>query len=76
MLYQMEWTVPTRKIFDKEIGVAINSLISKKLSFLVIPYDDGLKKARSLICQKLLGPIFLESSNQMIDFPKFLGKWW
>ena len=51
-------------------------MISKKVSFLVIPYDDGLKKARSLICQKLLGPIFLESANQAIDFPKFLGKWW
>lgn len=40
----------------------------------VIPWDDGLKRARSQIWQKLDGPVFLVSNNQFRDFPRFLGE--
>ena len=41
----------------------------------MIPWDDSSsKKAKDHVWRKLGGPVFLDSSNQVRDFPLFLGE--
>ena len=68
--------MPSRNILNREIGekrILLKKNINVEIS--VIPWDDSSsKKAKDYVWRKLGGPVFLDSSNQVRDFPLFLGK--
>merc|ERR1719450_770135 len=51
---KMEWTVPNRNIFSKEIVLSCE--------------DASCRKAKDIIWKKLGGPVFLNSDDQSRDF--------